>query len=162
MAENRVEIALRMLEMLRGERGRFHGTIDDLEHSLQAATRAERDGADDEMVVAALCHDMGKTVDPHRHGRVAADLLRPCVRPEVAWVLDVHSDFTAHQFGSGRRRYAHLKHRLHPHYRTARRFARDWDLPSSDANYDSMPLEHFLPALERVLGRRARRHSWRR
>jgi len=30
-----------------------------LEHSLQAATRALKDGADDELIVAALIHDVG-------------------------------------------------------------------------------------------------------
>ncbi len=32
-----------------------------LEHSLQSATRAERDGADEEMIVATLLHDIGET-----------------------------------------------------------------------------------------------------
>jgi predicted HD phosphohydrolase len=153
-AEHRVEIAMRMLEMGRGQfHERFHGSLDDLEHSLQVATRAERDGADEEMIVAALCHDMGNTLDPNHHGRIAGDLLRPCVRPEVAWLLDVHSDFTARRFRRGWRRFADLKHRLHPHYRSARRFADEWDVPSRDSAYETMPLEHFRPVLERVLGR---------
>ena len=36
--------------------------IDDFEHSLQTATRAERAGADPELVVAALLNDAGKAV----------------------------------------------------------------------------------------------------
>ena len=34
--------------------------IDQLRHSLQAATRAARAGAPEETVFVALCHDVGK------------------------------------------------------------------------------------------------------
>jgi predicted HD phosphohydrolase len=36
--------------------------VDQLTHCLQTATRAERAGADDEVVIASLCHDIGKAV----------------------------------------------------------------------------------------------------
>src|SRR5580698_2091115 len=51
-----------------------------LEHSLQAATRALRDGADDELIVAALIHDVGDDLSPYNHAEVAAGILRPYVR----------------------------------------------------------------------------------
>src|SRR5579864_996105 len=35
------------------------------EHSLQSATRARRDGRDDEYVVAALMHDVGDELAPY-------------------------------------------------------------------------------------------------
>ncbi len=47
---------------------------------LQTATRAEEAGADPEMVVAALCHDIGKYVSVPNHPRIAAEILRPYVR----------------------------------------------------------------------------------
>ena len=41
-------------------------------HSLQAATRAMRDGANEELIVVALLHDIGETLGPINHGEVAA------------------------------------------------------------------------------------------
>jgi predicted HD phosphohydrolase len=54
-----------------------------LGHSLQAATRALRDNADEELVVAALLHDIGDELAPYNHSEIAAAILRPYVRPEV-------------------------------------------------------------------------------
>jgi hypothetical protein len=53
--------------------------IDRLQHSLQAATRALRDGRDEEYVVCALLHDIGESLGPFNHGEVAAAILKPFV-----------------------------------------------------------------------------------
>ncbi len=54
--------------------------VDQLTHVCQTAARAERAGADDEVVVAALCHDIAKAVSEPNHPAVAAALLKPYVR----------------------------------------------------------------------------------
>src|SRR5258708_36399358 len=36
--------------------------VNQLHHCLQTATRALREGAPEEMIVAALCHDIGKVI----------------------------------------------------------------------------------------------------
>jgi predicted HD phosphohydrolase len=121
--------------------------VDQLEHGLQTATRAQRDGADDQIVVAALCHDIGKAISEPNHPAVAAALLAPYVREEVAWMIEVHQDF------QGRHYYQYLskdpsareRHRGHPSYALAERFADDWDQISFDPDHDSLPLEHFEP-----------------
>ena len=64
-----------------------------LEHSLQAATRALRDGADDELVAAALIHDVGDELAPYNHAEIAAGILRPYVRSEVTWIVEQHGLF---------------------------------------------------------------------
>ena len=51
-----------------------------LEHSLQTATRAEKHGADDELIVAALIHDIGDDLAPENHRQMAAAIIRPYVR----------------------------------------------------------------------------------
>jgi predicted HD phosphohydrolase len=38
-----------------------------LEHSLQVATRAEAAGADEELVLGALIHDIGDELSPYNH-----------------------------------------------------------------------------------------------
>ena len=53
----------RVLAHLHRLSGDTHGyPVDRYEHSLQTATRALRDGADEEMVVCALLHDIGDEI----------------------------------------------------------------------------------------------------
>jgi predicted HD phosphohydrolase len=51
--------------------------INRLEHSLQSATRAEADGADIELIVGALIHDLGDDLAPLNHSQLAAAIIRP-------------------------------------------------------------------------------------
>ena len=54
------EIADRVLEHLSLLGGSYGGMlVDRLTHSLQTATRAHRDGRDEEYVVCAVLHDIG-------------------------------------------------------------------------------------------------------
>lgn len=143
----------RVLGLLRDLAGITCGfAVDQLEHALQTATRAQRAGADDEVVVAALCHDIGKAISEPNHPAVAAALLAPFVREEVAWMIEVHQDF------QGRHYYEHLskdpdardRHRGHPAYDLAERFADEWDQTSFDPDYDTLPLEHFEPLVRQI------------
>ena len=69
-------LAKRVLDHLRLLDGDFGGfPIDRLEHSLQTATRAHRDGRDEEYVVCALLHDIGDTLGSYNHPDVAAAIL---------------------------------------------------------------------------------------
>ena len=70
-----------------------------LQHSLQAATRAERDGADSDWVVAALVHDIGDALAPENHSQLAAAVIRPYVRAEVTWAVLMHGVFQQHYYG---------------------------------------------------------------
>ena len=68
----------RVLAYLRELSGSLAGyQVDRLEHSLQTATRAYRDDAEEELVVAALLHDIDDLLAPHSHGELSALLLRP-------------------------------------------------------------------------------------
>jgi predicted HD phosphohydrolase len=64
-----------------------------LTHSVQAATRALKDGADDELIVAALIHDVGDDLAPYNHAEIATGVIRPYVRPEVTWIVEQHGLF---------------------------------------------------------------------
>jgi predicted HD phosphohydrolase len=127
-----------------------------LRHSLQTATLAEQAGAPPQWIVGALCHDVGSGYLGRGHGRIAANLLRPYVGPEVAWTLAVHDDFVARSARAGTgaaRRHAHLRHLAHPHYRAAQRFADEWDVPAVPSGPLPRPLEHFEPMLRRVVSK---------
>jgi predicted HD phosphohydrolase len=148
-------VADRILAMLRSLDQIVDGfAIDQLQHCLQTATRAERAGADDEVVVAALCHDVGKAVSVINHPAIAAEILRPYVRDEVRWMIQVHQDF------QGRHYYQHLGmdpaaregHRGHPAFPLAEQFADEWDQVAFDPEYDTLPLEHFEPRVRAVFG----------
>jgi predicted HD phosphohydrolase len=119
--------------------------VDQLEHSLQTATRAERAGADDELVVASLCHDIGKAVSVPNHPRIAAEILRPYVSDHVYSVIRTHQDFQGrhyyHHFGGDPD--AREVYRAEPWFELAERFADDWDQRAFDPDYPTEPLEHF-------------------
>ena len=126
-----------------------------LEHSLQSASRAEDDGADIEMVVAALVHDLGDELAPDNHSQFAASILKPYVRPEVTWVIEMHGLFQmqyyAHHYGRDDK--GHLVHKDHPWFDSAQRFVEKYDQAAFDPAYPTRPLSHFEPMLREVFGR---------
>jgi predicted HD phosphohydrolase len=148
-------MALLLLDELRGRDSGL--VIDEYEHSLQTATRAERAGADPEIVVAALLHDTGKAITDRDHGCVAAEMLTGSVRSEVVWLVKVHQSFTAVELNRRYHyRYERYRHVLHPSFGLAKRFVDDWDLLSRDPEYDTLPVEHFAPLVREILDRPAR------
>jgi len=63
---------LTMFELLGEATGGYQ--VSRMEHCLQTASRAERDGADEEMVVAALLHDSGDATSPMSCSRAATTI----------------------------------------------------------------------------------------
>ena len=126
-----------------------------LGHSLQAATRALRDQADEELVVAALLHDIGDELSPYNHAELAAAILRPYVRAEVTWIVAQHGLFQnyyyVHHFGGDRN--ARDKLRDHPWYEACVHFCAAWDQCSFDPDYPSEPLARFEPLVRRIFAR---------
>ena len=155
-AENQPRVAERILGMLRSLADIQDGFVtDQLTHCLQTATMAERAGADDEVVVAALCHDIGKAISVANHPAIAAAILKPYVRPEVHFMIEAHQDF------QGKHYYAHFggnpdareQYRDHPSFDLAARFADEWDQKAFDPAYDTLPLEHFEARVREVFGK---------
>ena len=157
-AQNQGRVAERVLGMLRSLAEITDGfATDPLTHCLQTATLAERAEADDEVVVAALCHDIGKAVSVPNHPRIAAEILRPYVRDEVYKMILVHQDFQGrhyyHHFGGDPD--AREKHRAEltaDEFALAERFADEWDQIAFDPDYDTLPLEHFEPRVRELFG----------
>jgi predicted HD phosphohydrolase len=126
-----------------------------LEHSLQAATRALKDGADDELVAAALIHDVGDELAPYNHAEIAAGILRPYVRPEVTWIVEQHGLFQSYYYAhhTGGNRDGRDRFRDHPWYQACRDFCANWDQCSFDPHYDWQPLSSFEPLIRRIFTR---------
>jgi hypothetical protein len=94
---------LRVLDAVRalGASERDPGyAVSRLAHSLQSATRAERDGRPVDYVVAALIHDIGDGLAPYSHGSYAAAVLRPFVSEELCWIVSHHPLFQMHYYGA--------------------------------------------------------------
>jgi predicted HD phosphohydrolase len=129
--------------------------VSPMQHALQTATRALRDGAGDETIFAALFHDIADRISPNNHARVGAEILRPYIGEETHWVLAHHSIFQGYYYWHhiGRDRNEREKYRGHPHFEACAAFCEKWDQRSFDPAYDTMPLAAFLPAVHRVLAR---------
>ncbi len=122
------------------------------QHSLQSATRAYQDGADEELVVAALLHDIGDVVAPYNHGEVAAAILKPYVSEKTYWIVKHHCVFQGYYYNHhlGGDRNARDKYRDSPYFEDCRYFCHHYDQNAFDPDYPSKPLEFFLPMLRRV------------
>ncbi len=141
------------LELLRGDRGGF--AVDRLEHSLQTATRALRDGRDEEYVVCALLHDIGDTLGPLNHAEVAATILKPFVSDRNYWMINNHGIFQAYYFlhFAGLDRNIRDQLRDHPDFDYTLQFCDRYDQNSFDPDYDNLPLTYFEPMIRRVLSK---------
>jgi len=141
---------LAMLERLEDITDGF--ATNQLEHALQTATLAERAGADEEMIVASLCHDIGKLISVFGHPEIAAAILRPYVRDDVYQAIRAHQDF------QGRHYYQHFGGDVNARdqyagaswYALAEQFADEWDQVAFDPDGPCEPLSHFEPMVRRV------------
>jgi len=123
-----------------------------LEHSLQSATRAYIEGEDEEMIVAALLHDIGDPLAPHSHSEMAAAILRPYVSERIYWIVKHHGLFQSYYYAhhQGKDRHARDVHRDHPWYQDCINFCANYDQNCFDPAFESRPLSFFVPMVERV------------
>lgn len=128
-----------------------------LQHGLQSATRARKDGADTDWVVAALLHDIGDGLAPQNHDKFAAEIMRPYMREEVTWVVEHHGIFQmyyyAHHYGWDRE--LRSQYADSPYYQSCVDFCERWDQSSFDPNYPMDPLESFEDEVRTVFSRKA-------
>lgn len=147
----------RVLEHLKGlqARGESSGLpVDRLTHCLQVATRAQRDGRDEEYVVCCLLHDIGDLLAPYQHAELATLILEPFVSEPNLFMVREHAIFQGYHFWHhlGFDRNAREKFKDHPHYQHAVEFS-EYDEASFDPDYDTEPLEWFEPMVRRMLSR---------
>jgi predicted HD phosphohydrolase len=129
--------------------------VDRLEHSLQTATLAYRDRASEELVVAALFHDIGEVMAPSNHAQVAASVLRPYLSPDTCWLVEHHDVFQGYYYLHylGRDRNARERWNEHPAYEATIKFCEKYDQPAFDPTMDALPMDAFEPMVRRVLSR---------
>ncbi|WP_375203115.1 HD domain-containing protein [Hyphococcus sp.] len=138
------------LRLLKGDYGGF--PVDRLEHCLQTATRAHRDGRDEEYVVCALLHDIGDTLGAYNHPDIAAAILKPFVSEKNHWMVEKHGIFQGYYFFHylGMDRDMRDQFRDHDYFQHTAEFCEKYDQAAFDPNYDSMPLEAFEPMVMKL------------
>ena len=129
-----------------------------VEHSLQTATRAHRDGRDEEYVVCALLHDIGDLLLPASHAEMGAAILKPYVSDRNHWMLAHHGIFQGYYFFHhlGLDRDMREEFRGHPDFEYTAQFCHLYDQSAFDPAYDTLPLEAFEPMVRRVMARPVR------
>ncbi|MBY0421654.1 MAG: hypothetical protein K2Q06_05065 [Parvularculaceae bacterium] len=145
------------LRLLEGDCGGF--PIDRLTHCLQTATRAHRDGRDEEYVVCALLHDIGDTLGAFNHPDIAAAILKPFVSEANLWMVEKHGIFQGYYFFHylGMDRDMREAFRGHPHFQHTAEFCEKYDQTAFDPSYDTMPLSAFEPMVMKLFA--APKHS---
>ncbi|MEH6758205.1 MAG: phosphohydrolase [Parasphingorhabdus sp.] len=148
------KVADRVLDHLRLLDGDYGGfPVDRLQHSLQTATRAHRDGRPDDYVVMALLHDIGDTLCTFNHPDVAAAILKPFVSEKLRWITEQHGIFQGYYFFHylGQDRDLREQYRGHEHFEDCAEFCEKYDQTAFDVDYDTAPLEFFEPIVRKVM-----------
>ena len=146
----------RLIKFINGLSSTLEGyQITRLEHSLQTATRALNDKTDDEMVVAALLHDIGDELAPLNHSEYAAAVLKPYVSEKTHWIIEKHGIFQmyyyAHHLGGNKNEREKFKG--HKYYIDTINFCENWDQKSFDPNFKSLTLKDFEPYVKKIFNR---------
>ena len=147
----------RILKFMHGLNSSLEGyKITRLEHSLQTATRAWNDKASEEMIVAALLHDIGDELAPLNHAEYAATILKPYVSEKTHWIIEKHGEFQmyyyAHHLGGNRN--LRNKYKDHKYYEDAINFCEKWDQTSFDPNFKSLKLQDFEVLIRNIFSRK--------
>tara|TARA_A200000113_G_scaffold198348_1_gene190416 strand:- start:332 stop:607 length:276 start_codon:yes stop_codon:yes gene_type:complete len=58
----------------------------------------ERNGADIELIFAALIHDVGNALAPENHSQVFTTIIQPFSLDEVTWILQMHGLFQMYYY----------------------------------------------------------------
>ncbi len=129
-----------------------------LEHSLMTATLARQDGASDEEIVTALCHDLGKLMSIPNHGAIAAEILKPYVSDELYHAVKWHQDFQGRYYYEFLGKPADMRERFRDEawFATAEKLVDRWDAPAFDPDFKADSLESFEPLVVKVFSRPVR------
>jgi predicted HD phosphohydrolase len=152
----KAKTADRVLEQLKALHHTFPGMkVDRYEHSLQTAQRAYDAGECEEIVVAALLHDIGDSMAPDNHGSMAAEMIKPYVSKNVHWMIKHHQIFQGYYFWDkvGKDPNTRDQFRDHPAFEMSERFCGEYDQTAFDPEYPTAAIEFFEPMVHRFYAR---------
>jgi predicted HD phosphohydrolase len=145
----------RLMGMLNDLSGDQAYNLNRKDHSLQTATRALRDGANEELVVVALFHDVGEALGPMNHGEIAAAILHPFISENNYNMVKYHGLFQTYFFAAhlGLDPNAREQYKSQPWYQQTVDFCAKYDEVSFDPAYKNEPMSTFEPMVRRLLNR---------
>ena len=149
-------VADTVLNMVRTLQGVYAGfSVDQHVHVTQAATRAKRANASDELIVVSLVHDMAKIISNYNHPEIVASIARPYVGYGSYRTLRHHMEFQWKHYGAATGLPTTLRDRYvnEPWYADAARFSDEWDQTAFDPKYDTLPLAEFEPLVRAFFGK---------
>lgn len=126
--------------------------VDGYAHSLQSATLAYNDGAEDDMVFGALMHDIGQVLSVHYHSEVGAAILKPFLSEKMHWIIKHHGTFQGYYYfdKTGGDQNARDRYRDSPFFEDCAIFCERYDQVAFRKDYATKPLEFFEPLIRRV------------
>ena len=144
---------LNHLDLLKGDSGGF--AVDRYTHCLQTATRAFKDGRDEEYVVCALLHDIGDTIASANHADLAATMLEPFVSEKNYWIVKHHGIFQGYYFFEflGLDKNMRDEFKDSEHWRDCAEFCAKYDQNSFDPEYENMPIAEFEQMVRNVFSK---------
>ncbi|MEM7127506.1 MAG: hypothetical protein AAF702_14335 [Chloroflexota bacterium] len=124
-------------------------------HSLQGATQVCNNGENEEMVVAALFHEIGDNLAPYTHGEMVAAIFKPYMSEKTCWIVKYHGLFQIYCYAHhhGEDRFARVRYKDHPYYQATIDFCEKYDQNCFDPNFESLPIEFFEPIVRRIFGK---------
>ena len=141
------------LNLLKGDTGGF--AVDRFTHSIQTATRAHRDGRDEEYLVCALLHDIGDSIASANHADLAATMLEPFVSDKNYWIVKHHGIFQGYYFFEhmGLDKNMRDQFKGHEYWNDCVEFCAKYDQNSFDPEYENLPIEEFTPMVHNVFAK---------
>ena len=155
-AQNRQRIPDEIFDLLERLKTKEDGSpISGYDHSLQSATLAHNDGADEETVFIALLHDIGQIHSAAGHSEVSAAMLRPYISEKNYWIVKHHGEFQGYYFWHhmGMDQFAREKYKDHPYYQDCIDWCHKYDQCAFDPDYENKPLAFFEPLVRRIMAR---------
>ena len=103
--------------------------INRLDYSPRTARRAERVGADIELIFTTLIHDVGSALAPENHSQVIATIIQTFSFDEVTWILRVHGLFQMYCYVDklSLEKDGRDIHREHKLFNAAVKFCQKWN-----------------------------------
>jgi len=158
------ELARQVLQQLRQQDNphtHFGFGLNLFHHGLQSATRALRNGENEELVVMALLHDVCEHTVPSGHGPAAALVLGPYLSEENRWILENHEIFQGYYYYEllGEDKNKRDAYRDSPYFDACVRFCELYDVPSFDPDYATEPLSTFEPMVHALFQRKPKQQG---
>ena len=157
-SSNLTQRMIDLLQQCSGKQFNLGMGLDLYHHNLQTATFAYKDNADDDLIVAALLHDVGELLSPLNHGDIAASILKPYINKKAYWILKNHELFQAYVYlnepniGFGKE-ICKDAYYGHEYFDDAVNFCEKYDSPAFNPNEEIMDIDFFKPLLIDVFSR---------